>query len=110
MAVMRARPGWLVVALAAIAVATAACRSKATRAECDAMVEHYLDLATVQDKDMKKLPIDQLAIAREMKKELMKGDKRFAQVELRCEAEVTAKERDCAIGASTVDEWVACIH
>jgi hypothetical protein len=88
----------------------AACRGKPTRAECDAMVSRYLDLSLASDATLAKLPPDQLAVAREMKREVLKGDPRFAKVELRCEAEVTSKERDCALDARTPADWEACIH
>ncbi len=98
------------VAVFALALAAAGCRAKATRAECDEMVQHYLDLSLASDPSLAKLPAAQRAVAREMTKEVKKGDRRFAKVELRCEAEVSSKERDCALAASTSADWEACIH
>lgn len=99
-------------ALAALSLAAllAGCRAKATRAECDEMVRHYLDLSLAADASFAKLPAGERAVVREMTREVKKGDRRFAKVELKCEAEVTSKERDCALGAGTAAEWEACIH
>jgi hypothetical protein len=101
---MRALAALSVVALAA------GCRAKATRAECDEMVERYIDLSLSTDAAFAKLPAAQRSVVREMTREVKKGDRRFAKVELRCESEVTSKERDCALGAATAAEWEACIR
>ena len=49
-------------------------------------------------------------IARDMKKELKKGDKSFRQVEEQCQREVSRSEYDCAMKANGPNEWEACIE
>jgi hypothetical protein len=74
------------------------------------MIDHYLDLALAQEPGLASLPPQQRDVAREMKRALKRGDKRFAKVELRCEAEVTTSERSCAMDAKTPAEWEACVR
>ncbi len=86
------------------------CRGKATKADCARMIDHYLDLVLAEDPSLAKLPPDQLAAARAMKRELKLGEKSYAMVHDRCETEVTGGEVRCALGASTAAEWDTCFR
>jgi hypothetical protein len=67
-----------------------------------------LDLVVAEDPDLAKLPPAQAATVREMKRELKLGVKSYKKVHDRC-AEVTKKQADCAIGATSPTEWEECI-
>jgi hypothetical protein len=88
----------------------AACHGKATKGDCAKMIDHYLDLVLSEDPSLAKLPPEQLAAARSMKRELKLGEKNYAMVHDRCETDVTGGEVRCALGASTSVEWDACFR
>jgi hypothetical protein len=57
---------------------------------------------------MAKMSDDDRAVAREMKEALAKGERAFKKVNERCE-DVTDKEAECAMTASTLDAYDLCI-
>ncbi len=88
-----------------------ACKEEhATKKDCDKMVEHYLDLTILADPQLARLPKEEAAAVREVKRALKGGEKGYKKVVARCEKEVTASERDCAIEARTPAAWEACIR
>lgn len=102
------RHALVTIVAAACALSVAACRGKATRAECTQMIERYLDLEIEADPSLAKLPPAQAATVREMKRELKLGVKSYKKVHDRCE-DVTRNEARCALDAKSPAEWEACI-
>jgi hypothetical protein len=99
------------IVLALFASSLLACKSaKITPPECGEMLDRYLDMTIAADPQLAALPPPQATIARDMKKELKKGDKSYRQVEEQCETEVSRKEYDCAMKAPSPNEWEACIE
>ncbi len=74
------------------------------------MLDRYIDMVALADPSTVNLPPEQASLLRETKKAFQKTDARYAQVETRCEAEVTRKEYDCAMAAKNANEWEACIE
>lgn len=98
-------------ALAALAIGgLAACRDRATRAECARMMDRYVDLTIAEEPELAKLPKEQLAVVREVKRELKRADRRYRKVHDECEARVTRKEYSCAVDAKATAEWEACVE
>jgi hypothetical protein len=93
-----------------VALLLTACRGKATKADCAKMIDHYLDLVLAEDPSLATLPPEQLAAARAMKRELKLGEKNYATVHDRCEAEVTGGQVRCALAASSAAEWNGCFR
>jgi hypothetical protein len=91
-------------------VLLAACHGKATKDDCAKAIDHYLDLVLAEDPSLAKLPPEQLAAARAMKRELKLGEKNYARVHDRCETDVTSGQAHCAIDASSSTEWDACFR
>ncbi len=79
-------------------------------AECTEMLDRYLDMTIGADPSLANLPPSQQKIARDMKKEVKKGDKSYRQVEEQCQREVSRAEYDCAMKAPSPNEWEACIE
>jgi hypothetical protein len=90
-------------------LAIASCRGKATREDCDRMIEHYLDMVMREDPSLASLPPESMKAAREVKRELRRGDPHYRKVAERCEAEVTRSEVSCGVDAKTTSDWEACI-
>jgi hypothetical protein len=100
----------LVLAVAVAASAAGCKRGKATPAECAAMIDRYVDMTIASDPQLAALPPAQADVARQMKREVKKGEKSYRQVEEQCEREVTRGELDCAMKAPTPNDWEACIE
>jgi hypothetical protein len=91
--------------------ALASCaRGRPSPVECTEMLDRYLDMTIAADPTLASLPPSQEKIARDMKKELKKGDKSFRQVEEQCQREVSRAEYDCAMKAPSPNDWEACIE
>jgi hypothetical protein len=74
------------------------------------MLDRYLDMTIAADPTLATLPPAQERIARDMKRELKKGEKSYRQVEEQCLREVSRSEYNCAMSAPTPNEWEACIE
>jgi hypothetical protein len=74
------------------------------------MLDRYLDMTIASDPTLANLPPPQEKIARDMKKEVKKGEKSYRQVEEQCLHEVSRAEYDCAMKAPSTNEWEACIE
>jgi hypothetical protein len=74
------------------------------------MLDRYLDMTIATDPTLASLPPPQGKVAREMKREVKKGDRSFRQVEEQCQREVSRAEYDCAMKAPSPNEWEACIE
>jgi hypothetical protein len=97
-----------IVALVAIACLVA-CRGRPAREDCDAAMDHYVDLAIAEDPGLAKLKGAELKAARDMKRELRLGQPAFRKVHDRCVTEVTKSELSCAEDAKSTQEWEACV-
>ena len=86
-----------------------ACNGKATRAQCNEMLDKYLDMTIAGEPDLADLAPAEARAAREMKKALRKSEPSYARVEGQCEAEITKSEYRCAMKAPTPETWQACI-
>jgi hypothetical protein len=96
--------------VACIASLIACARGRPSPAECTQMLDRYLDMTIAADPALASLPPAQEKIARDMKKEVKKGDKSFRQVEEQCQREVSRNEYDCAMKAPSPNDWEACIE
>ncbi len=74
------------------------------------MLDRYLDMTIGADPTLANLPASQQKIARDMKKEVKKGDASYRKVEEQCAREVSRSEYDCAMKAPNPNEWEACIN
>jgi len=95
--------------LAMVALGTAGCRSKATPAECSAMLERYVDMSIAADPELRKYGAAQADAIREVKRAVKQGEPRYRKVQEQCEREVRRGEYDCAMSAKTPNDWEACI-
>ena len=97
--------------LTALLGTLAACkRGQPSSSECTEMIDRYLDMTIAADPALASLPPSQEKIARDMKKEVKKGEKSYRQVEEQCQREVSRAEYDCAMKAPSPNEWEACIE
>ena len=96
--------------LAALAVLASCKRGQPSPAECAEMLDRYLDMTIAADPTLASLPPSQEKIAREMKRELKKGEKSYRQVQEQCQREVSRSEYDCAMKAPSPNDWEACIE
>lgn len=85
-------------------------RGQPSPAECTEMLDRYLDMTIAADPTLASLPPSQAKVAREMKREVKKGDKSYRQVEEQCQREVSRSEYDCAMKAPSPNDWEACIE
>lgn len=91
-------------------IVLASCRGRPAREDCEAAMDHYVDLAVAEDPALAKLKGAELKAARDMKRELRLGQKSFRKVHDRCVSEVKKSELSCAEDAKTTIEWEACIN
>jgi hypothetical protein len=88
-----------------------ACKhGKVTSGECSEMLDRYVDMKIAGDPSLASLPPAQASVARDMKREIAKGEKSYRLVEEQCEREVTRGELDCAMKAPSPNDWEACIE
>jgi hypothetical protein len=95
-----------VVALA-VCIASAlalSCKAKASRDQCDALLEHYAALV-VKDK-MPDASADAIKAEQEREKNEARGDDAFKN----CSSEVSAAEYECAMRATTPDAVEKCLE
>ncbi len=86
-----------------------ACHGKATRKECDEMLDKYVDMVVDGEVSHEDLPSEEAHAAREMKKALRRAEPSYARVERQCESEITKREYRCAMKAPNPETWQACI-
>lgn len=86
-----------------------ACNGKATREECGAMLDKYLDMTMVEEPGMADLKPEEARAAREMKKALRRGEPSYKRVHDQCESEISKSEYRCAMKAPNPESWQACI-
>jgi hypothetical protein len=86
-----------------------ACNRKASREECTAMLDRYLDMVIAADPALADLPPEEAFAAREMKKAVRKAEPSYLRVHDQCEEEISKSEVRCAMKAPTPETWQACI-
>lgn len=90
-------------------IALLGCNRKATREQCNEMLERYVDM-TIEPGETQNLTPPQVAAIREMKKAIRKSEPAFSRVMLRCEQEIARSAHSCAMKAGNANEWEACVQ
>jgi len=103
--VLRALRGML---LAACAACTA-CHARASPEDCQAMTEHYLDLAVRETPQAAAMSSAQSAAVRDVEQGLKRAVPGYRLVQDHCEA-LTRAEVSCALGADATRTWEGCVH
>lgn len=103
------RPGTITATIAIAALSALGCNRKATREQCNQMLERYVDM-TIEPSETQSLTPPQIAAIREMKKAIRKSEPAFSRVLLRCEQEIARGAYGCAMKAGSADEWEACVQ
>jgi len=103
------RPGLV---LAAALAALAACKSTpmASPAQCEHLLDHYIDLKLSEDKAARAMTDVERARHRGQIALDVLTDPDVQQVKSQCQAEVTAAEYECAVKAQTSRQWNDCIQ
>jgi hypothetical protein len=70
------------------------------RSECSALLDHFIDLKLTEHPGSK----------REDVRAQIQSDSDVQQVTTQCDQEVTRSEYDCAIKATSSEQWNACIE
>jgi hypothetical protein len=95
-------------ALAAAALLATACRGHASRDDCRAMSEHYLDLAVREAPGSANLSPTQAAAVRDVELGLKRAEPAFRAVQDRCD-QVTRAEVSCAADSTSTKAWEGCL-
>lgn len=85
------------------------CGGRASKQECEQMLDKYLDMVMAEEPELDKLPPDQKKVARDMKRAVRKAEPSYQKVFSQCEAEITKKEYRCAMAAPNPNVWESCI-
>jgi len=103
----RKRVGLAVVAL--VVLVALGCNGRASKKDCEEMLDKYLDMVMAEDPGLDKLPPEQKKTVRDMKRAVRKAEPSYQKVFSQCEAEITKKEYRCAMAASNANVWESCI-
>ena len=106
---MRANVATLLLALSAVPALCAGCARHATRAECTAMLDKYIDMEAGRADDVGRAPERERAAIVQTKKAQKKAEESYKKALAQCEAEVRTSELDCAMKAPSPESWQACI-
>lgn len=85
------------------------CHRKASRDECNQMLDKYVDM-TIEPSETQNLTPAQVGAIFEMKKAIRKSEPQFSRVMQRCERELSKSAYDCAMKAGNANEWEACVQ
>ncbi len=85
-----------------------ACNSRATRSQCNEMMDRYLDMVLATDADRDLSP-EERHTAVEIRKAKKKSDPSYRRVQEQCETEITQREYRCAMKAPNPEIWQSCI-
>jgi len=111
---MRLRANVLAAAgLGLVAVAAlAACKSTpmASTAQCEHLLDHFIDLKLTEDAAARAMTDVERARHRGQIALDVLSDPDVKQVKYQCQTEVTAAEYECAVKARTSREWNDCIQ
>jgi hypothetical protein len=73
------------------------------------MLDRYVELSITTDPTLAKLPPSDLAMVRELKRELKRVEPSYRKVYLHCETRITVAAYDCAMEAKTPAAWESCV-
>jgi hypothetical protein len=98
--------------LAFLFVAAGACKPQtmASAAQCDRMLERYIDLRLSEDPSSPRLTTEDRAHLRGRLATGVLSEPDAKQVKERCRTDVTLAEYDCAVKAPTAKAWNDCIE
>lgn len=99
----------LIVSAVLGAVGLLGCNGRASKKDCEEMLDKYLDMVMGEDPELGKLPPEQQKTVRDMKRAVRKGEPSYKKVFEQCEAEITKKEYRCAMAAPNPNVWESCI-
>jgi hypothetical protein len=95
---------WLLATAGLVATAAPGCKAKASRTECDQLLERYAQLVvTERYPDASAAQVE--AFHQQEKREAL-GDDNFKN----CSSEVSKSEFDCAMKAPTADTFEKCLE
>jgi hypothetical protein len=95
--------------LLAFGLGTLACNGKATKEQCNEMLDKYLDMSIAGDPSLGDMSATERRAALEMKKALRKNEPSYQRVQNQCETEISKAEYRCAMKAPSPETWQACI-
>lgn len=98
------RPAFLGGFMIAVGLGTSGCHRKATEAQCDALVDHYTELA-MKEQFPDAAPAE-IEAQRKHVREESKGDDDFKN----CTSEVEAADYTCAMKATTTEGIERCLE
>jgi hypothetical protein len=101
--------GWIFAALAVLALPASACARRATPAECDQILDRYVDFTIDGDAELRKIPEETRGAARDVKKQAKRSSPEYARARDQCLREVSASQVSCAMKAGNSNEWEACV-
>jgi hypothetical protein len=90
-------------------MSAAACSRRASRAECTAMLDKYIEMETWRTDDVARASERQRPAIIETKKAQKKAEDSYKKALAQCEAEVHTSELECAMKAPSPESWQACI-
>ncbi|MGH7286243.1 MAG: hypothetical protein ACRELY_32390 [Polyangiaceae bacterium] len=85
------------------------CSKRVSPAECETMLDRYLDLSMAPPQELSHLPPKQAESVVSEQKADRRANPSYATTRARCEREVTRAEFDCAMHAPTANDWEACL-
>jgi hypothetical protein len=102
----------LATAIAASLAPVAGCKGApmASAAQCEHLLDHYLDLRLSEDPAARAMTDVERARHRGQIALEALSDPDVKQVKYQCQTEVTAAEYDCAVKATTSHAWNDCIQ
>jgi hypothetical protein len=86
------------------------CGHRLAPAECDAMLDRYLDMTEDDDPALAAITGDPRAELRAQRIEERKTSSGYRQAEARCVGHVSPTEHACAMKAPSPNEWEACFE
>ncbi|CAN5721667.1 hypothetical protein BH09MYX1_BH09MYX1_60040 [soil metagenome] len=89
--------------------ASSACSRGATPAECQEILDRYVDLTIDGDETLKAIPEETRGAARELKKAAKRTSPEFMRARTQCEEEARSNQVQCALKAGNANEWEACV-
>jgi hypothetical protein len=101
-----------VLLLATVSAAAVACKRQAmaTPAECEKLLQHFIDMKLAEDPRAKNANDAQRADLRTQISHEILSDPDVRQVQTQCQTEVTQAEYECAVVATTARAWNDCIQ
>jgi hypothetical protein len=107
---MRRAAGLLVLVAAGLAVVACRSRTMASSAQCEKLLNRYIDLRLSEDPTAAHLSTEDRAHLKGRIAMDVLSDSDVQQVKNQCLTEVTVAEYDCAVKAPTSRAWNDCIE